>query len=352
MTSPEQRTILINHIAEAIKAGARQAPACAIVGLSPRTLQRWQNPAAGPDKRTLREYRPAHALSPTERELLLSVANSTEYSHLPPSQFVPMLADKGLYYASEATFYRVLREANQLGHRRAERPAQPRTKPRALCATAPNQLYSWDITYLPSTVKGRYFYLYVFLDVYSRKIVGWQIYSEESADNAADMMVDICQREQIVQGQITLHSDNGSPMKGATLLSMLQTLGVMPSLSRPSVSNDNPYSEAAFKTLKYRTDFAVKPFATLAEARQWAEPLLHWYNHEHHHSGIKFVTPALRHAGVDKTILVQRQAVYAAARAANPRRWSGGTRNWDPVTQVHLNPDKGAVEPGPGKAAA
>lgn len=344
MTSPEQRKILLNQIAEATQGGARQAQACAIVGLSPRTLQRWQRQTDGQDQRRTPRHKPAHALSESEREMLLTVANCAEYRHLPPSQFVPMLADKGLYYASESTFYRVLRDAKQLAHRRAERPAQPRTKPRALCATAPNQLYSWDITYLPSSIKGVYFYLYVFLDVYSRKIVGWQIYSEESAANAADMLADICVRERIAPGQITLHSDNGSPMKGATMLAKLQSLGVMPSLSRPAVSNDNPYSEAAFKTLKYRTDFAVKPFATLADARAWAEPLMHWYNHQHHHSSIKFVTPARRHAGLDNAILAQRQAVYTTARAANPRRWSGNTRNWKPITEVHLNPAHEATE--------
>lgn len=338
MTSPEQRKILMGVIADATQAGARQSHACNIVSINTRTLQRWQNDAEGQDLRRQRVFTPAHALSQAEREHLLVIANSAEYGHLPPSQFVPMLADKGCYFASESTFYRVLRGAKQLTHRRTERPAQPRSKPRAVCATAPNQLYSWDITYLPSSIKGIYFYLYVFLDIFSRKIVGWQIYSEESAANASDMIADICLREQVAPGQVILHSDNGSSMKGATMLSMLQALGVMPSLSRPSVSNDNAYSESAFKTLKYRSDFAVKPFAELADARRWAEPLMHWYNHKHHHSGIQFVTPAQRHAGQDAIILAHRKAVYMAARAAHPKRWSGDIRHWKYVDKVHLNP--------------
>ena len=159
MTSPEQRKILMGVIADATQAGARQSHACNIVSINTRTLQRWQNDAEGQDRRRQRVFTPAHALSQAEREHLLVIANSAEYGHLPPSQFVPMLADKGCYFASESTFYRVLRGAKQLTHRRTERPAQPRSKPRAVCATAPNQLYSWDITYLPSSIKGIYFYL-------------------------------------------------------------------------------------------------------------------------------------------------------------------------------------------------
>lgn len=340
MTTPEQRKTVIGIIADATKAGARHAQACNIVSINIRTLQRWQLDAQGGDRRSQRTFTPAHALSKAEREQLLAIANSPEYGHLPPSQLVPLLADKGQYFASESTFYRVLRDANQLAHRRVERPAQIRNKPRAVCATAPNQLYSWDITYLPSSIKGQYFYLYVFLDIFSRKIVGWQIYCEESAANASDMIADICLREQVAPNQVILHSDNGSSMKGATMLAMLQTLGVMPSLSRPSVSNDNPYSESAFRTLKYRSDLAVKSFETLADARRWGEILLHWYNHVHQHSSIQFVTPAQRHAGQDATLLAKRTAVYAAARATNPQRWSGDIRNWRYVDKVYLNPSK------------
>jgi transposase InsO family protein len=277
MTTLEERRHLIELLTEATTAGARQSRACQVLGLSERTLQRWQGgeTLAG-DRRPQRHYRHAHALSEDERAEVLAVANSEEFGHLPPSQIVPRLADQGRYLASESTFYRILRAANQLLHRRSERPAQTRTKPRALSATAPNQLYSWDITYLPAAVRGQFYYLYLFLDIFSRKIVAWQVYDTESSELASEVLRDLCLREQIAPKQLVLHSDNGSPMKGATLLATLQGLGVMPSFSRPAVSNDNPYSESVFKTLKYRPRYPLTPFADVVEARGNGSPI--WWN--------------------------------------------------------------------------
>jgi len=209
-----------------------------------------------------------------------------------------------------------------------------------LTATAPNQIFSRDITYLATSVKGQFYYLYLFVDIFSRKIVGWQIYREESSTHAADVIKDICRQENIAQDQVTLHSDNGGPMKGATMLATLQQLGIMPSLSRPSVSNDNPYSESLFRTLKYRPDYPDNPFDTLEDARRWVAGFVDWYNHEHRHSGIQFVTPAQRHDGTDRAILRQRKATYRAAKAAHPNRWSQKIRNWDWCSKVCLNPDK------------
>jgi transposase InsO family protein len=185
-----------------------------------------------------------------------------------------------------------------------------------------------------------YFYLYLFLDVFSRKIVAWQIYAEESSANASEVMKDLCRREQITPGQLLLHSDNGSSMKGATMLATLQALGVMASLSRPAVSNDNPYSESLFKTLKYRPAYPLNAFVDIAASRRWATTLVQWYNHEHRHSAIRFVTPAQRHAGLDQAILAQRGELYAAARAKHPLRWKCATRNWRRIDIVHLNPDQ------------
>ena len=344
MTIHEERQQVIVLLNEAMAAGARQAQACEVLGLSKRTLQRWQTgETVHCDQRPLRDYQPPHKLTEIERSEVLSVANSDEFGHLPPSQIVPRLADQGRYLASESTFYRVLKEENQLAHRRSERPAQTRAKPRAICATAPNQLYSWDITYLASTVLGQFFYLYLFLDIFSRKIVGWQVYEEESSALAGDMLRDLCHREGIQSDQLILHSDNGSPMKGATMLATLQQLGVMPSLSRPAVSNDNPYSESLFKTLKYRPKYPLKPFDGVSEARDWVTGLVEWYNHEHRHSAIRFVTPAQRHEGLDEDLLNNRQAIYEAARVRNPKRWSGSVRNWQRIQEVHLNPDKAEV---------
>ena len=341
MTSHEERQQVIILLNESVTAGARQAKACEILGLSERTIQRWQTgETVRCDQRLIRSYQPPHKLTDIERAEVLAIANSVEFGHLPPSQIVPRLADQGCYVASESTFYRILRDEKQLTHRHSERPPQTRTKPRAICATAPNQLYSWDITYLPSVIRGQFFYLYLFVDIFSRKIVGWQAYEEESSALAGELLRDLCHREGIQSNQLILHSDNGSPMKGSTMLATMQQLGVMPSFSRPSVSNDNPYSESLFKTLKYRPQYPLKPFADVTDARQWITGLVEWYNHEHRHSAINFVTPAQRHEDLDEKLLNNRKAVYEAAYAKNPQRWSGNTRNWQRVEAVHLNPDK------------
>jgi len=348
MTAHEERKQVIVLLNESIIAGARQAQACEVLGLSERTLQRWQTgEIVHCDQRPARDYQPPHKLTDLERADVLAVANSEEFGHLPPSQIVPRLADQGRYLASESTFYRILQAENQLAHRRSERPAQSRTKPRAICATAPNQLYSWDITYLPSAIRGQFFYLYLFVDIFSRKIVGWQVFEEESSALAGELLRDLCHREGIQPKQLVLHSDNGSPMKGATMLATLQQLGVMPSLSRPSVSNDNPYSESLFKTLKYRPNYPLKPFAKVTDARDWVTRLVEWYNNEHRHSAIRFVTPAQRHDGLDEDLLVKRKAVYERARARHPKRWSRTTRNWQRIQAVHLNPDKAEVNHKP-----
>lgn len=287
-----------------------------------------------------RSVTPHNKLTPEERSAVLAVINSEEFKDLPPSQIVPRLADKGVYLASESTMHRLLRGLHQNTHRRSERPAQKRNKPFALKAALINQVYTWDITYLPTTIKGVYFYLYLFVDIFSRHIVGWQVYSSESADQAAALLTDICLRNSIHQDQITLHSDNGSPMKGETMLATMQRLGVAASRSRPSVSNDNPFSESLFRTLKYRPDRPVKPFESLSEAREWGELLVNWYNCEHRHSAIGFVTPEQRHTGQDIELLKQRTALYEQARQKNPLRWSKQVRNWNRIDVVHLNPDK------------
>ena len=178
-------------------------------------------------------------------------------------------------------------------------------------------------------------------DIYSRKIVGWQMHDRESSCLAADMITDICLREKVKRDQVVLHSDNGGPMKGATLLATLQKLGVVPSFSRPRVSNDNPYSESLFKTLKYTSVYPNQPFEDLKNARCWVGEFVQWYNYTHLHSGIKFVTPGQRHQGLDKEILEKRQEVYRRAKEKNPNRWSGDIRNWSEITEVYLNPEHG-----------
>jgi len=342
MTPLSERSIVLTLVNEAMVAGARQQPACKLIELSERTLQRWKIDQANgiADRRTGRVQTPANQLSPLERQQVLAIANSAEFGHLPPSQIVPRLADRGSYVASESTFYRVLKAENMLQYRGAEKTKKPRSKPRALQATQPNQLFSWDITYLPTEIKGIYFYLYMFIDIFSRKVVGWQVFENESSALAGEVMKDICARENIEPNQVILHSDNGSPMKGATMLATLQALGVIPSFSRPAVSNDNPFAESFFKTLKYCPAYPRHPFKDLLAARNWVAAFMHWYNEEHRHSAIQFVTPAERHAGLDVGILECRTELYEAAKAKKPNRWSGATRNWTRTNIVHLNPDK------------
>jgi putative transposase len=333
---------VIRLLEEAARAGARREKACQLLGLSLRSVQRWQQ--AGDVKedgrRAAAKLRvPAHALSAEERARVLALANRAEFADKTPHQIVPLLADRGEYVASESSFYRILRAERQLAHRgRAKPPSQKRPEP--LVASAIHQLWSWDITYLASTVRGRFFYLYLIIDLYSRKIVGWEVYAEESSAHAACVFAKAHRREGVGEKPLTLHSDNGSPMKGATMLATLHRLGVVSSFSRPSVSNDNAYSEALFRTLKYTPAFPERPFETLEQARAWVAEFVHWYNEAHRHSALRFVTPGQRHRGEDQALLAQRKALYAGARARYPERWSGQTRNWHPAGAVSLNPNR------------
>jgi len=333
---------VIAWVDEACASGARLSRVCKVLEISPRTLQRWREDgevkADGRKDAALKRV-PANKLTEYERQRIVTLANGPEFAELPPSQIVPTLADQGLYIASESSFYRILREADQLAHRGKAKPPT-RKRPAPLQASAPNQLWSWDITYLATTVKGMFFYLYLIMDVFSRKIVGWEVYESESADQAAKVFRKSHMREGIASDFLVLHSDNGSPMKGATLLATLQRLGVIPSFSRPSVSDDNPYSEALFKTLKYHPGFPDKPFETIEEARKWVLGFVRWYNEIHHHSALRFVTPGQRHRGEDVVILQQRRALYEVAKTRHPERWSGLTRNWEPEDTVYLNPGK------------
>jgi transposase InsO family protein len=282
---------------------------------------------------------PANKLTPAERQEVLSVANSPKYRELSPKQIVPRLADEGRYVASESTFYRTLRQENQLAHRERCRPATHR-RPREKVATGPCQVWSWDITYLRSTVTGQFFYLYMILDVLSRKIMAATVFSKECGQNSALLFVEAFHRHGVDPKGLVLHSDNGGPMKGSTMLATLQRLGVVPSFSRPGVSNDNPFSESLFRTLKYRPEYPTRPFASEFDAQRWVGAFVHWYNTVHQHSEIRFVTPDDRHYGREAAKLNKRKEVYEQARQKNPGRWTRQTRNWAPIETVRLNPEK------------
>lgn len=340
MISTQDRREAVMLIDEAVESGARLFRACAELGLCQRTYRRWtaQEGVIKADARpeAVRPT-PVNALSEAEREYLVALACQPEFASLPPSQIVPILADRGEYYASESSFYRILK-AHDLQHHRGRAKAPSRSEPKRHQASGPNQVWVWDITWLPGPIAGTFYYLYLMLDLFSRKVVGWEVHEEESAEHAAV----IVRKASLAEGRcltpLVLHSDNGSPMKGATMLTTLQKLGIAPSFSRPGVSDDNAQAEAFFRTLKYRPGYPAKGFTTLEETRAWVMKFVRWYNTEHRHSALKFVTPAERHSSADIGLLQTRKTLYEAAKTAKPERWSGPTRNWERPSTVWLNP--------------
>jgi putative transposase len=326
-------------VAEAVAAGARRGRACALLGLSARTLERWGN--GQPDGRRGPKSPPPNKLTAKERRRVIAIATSIEFRDQSPKQIVPTLADRGKYVASESTFYRVL-HAENMQHRRGAARA-PTSRPREHVADGPWQVGSWDITYLKSHVRGQFFYLYLVEDVWSRKILGWEVHDVESTDLAGALLQRIraeAGADVDLRGWV-LHSDNGSPMKGATMLATMQRLGVVASFSRPGVSNDNPFSESLYRTMKYVPEYPRAGFASLEAAHAWVASFVAWYNHRHHHSGIGFVAPAERHDGRDIAILAARRATYERAQNRRPERWSRHTRRWNRPAVVRLNPADG-----------
>ena len=348
MIGLEDRRSLAQDIEAAHRAGARLQLACEIAGIDVRTLQRWkahQGLVAGDRRPQAVRATPAHALSVEERQQILCVANEARFADMPAARIVPALADEGVYLASESSFHRVLRAHGQTRHRgRAKAPRQSRP-PTTHVATAPRQLWCWDMTFLPTQILGRWLYLYLILDVYSRKIVGFEVHDSDDASHAAHLV----KRTALAEGihsmltKPVLHGDNGATLKATTVLAMLTWLGVRTSYSRPRVSDDNAFVESLFRTAKYRPEFPSGGFADLDAARQWASRFVHWYNLEHRHSGIRYVSPAQRHAGQDVAILAARHDIYLQARDRNPRRWSRQTRNWTPAGPVALNPERDSV---------
>jgi len=348
MTSLEDRRALAELVEQAHREGARVKAACAVAGIDARTLQRWKAGAGlGRGDARPQAVRPvaAHALSAEERAEILRVANEPRFADMPPARIVPMLADEGVYLASESSFCRVLRAQGQSGHRGRAKAPQRRRPPSTHVASGPRELWCWDMTFLPAATVGRWFYLYLILDVYSRKIVGWEVHATDSSDYAVDLVRRTALNEGLhaLAHKPVLHGDNGSTLKATTVLAMLHWLGIKTSYSRPRVSDDNAFVEALFRTAKYRPQFPAKGFADLLHARDWASRFVRWYNHDHRHSAIRYVSPAQRHAGRDHDILAARHALYCRSKAAHPRRWARHTRNWNPITVVTLNPERDAL---------
>jgi putative transposase len=335
--------VILTALDEARDAGARLDAACQVIGVSARTIQRWNRHPDSDDRRCGPRHRPGNALSVREESEVLAVMASTAYRHLSPKQLVPRLADEGRYLASESTMYRLRRRIGLS----ARRPQLLRTDvTRATTvhhAVRSDQVWSWDITYLPTLTRGRFLRLYLVMDVWSRRIVGWDVHEDERAERAATLIHRICTDSRIDPSGLVLHSDNGKPMRGNTMIATLQWLGIVPSFSRPHVCNDNPYSEALFRTLKHTPAYPRLPFASRDAARQWVARFVAWYNTEHRHSAIRYVTPDERHWGADVAILARRRVLYEQARQRRPERWSSTIRNWTPVGGVVLNPEPSAT---------
>jgi putative transposase len=337
MTEVQERQRILEIFDEAIQSGARRNKASEMLNLSTRTLKRWTDTSEG-DNRSSVKKEPGNKLSEHEEEQIVSICCSDRFRDTAPNEIVAILAEEGVYIASESTMYRALRKTGLLKHRTENKPGKKSKKPKELKAIGPNQVLSWDISYLKTIIKGQFYYLYLFEDVWSRIIAAWEVHSYESGEVASEI-INKTGREGYLEG-VHLHSDNGSPMKSATMLATLQKLGVAPSFSRPQVSNDNPYSESLFRTLKYNAGYP-KSFESIEEAREWVAKFVNWYNNEHRHSSIKYVTPMQRHTGEDKEVLEKRKKTYEEARMKNPDRWSRGIRNWNHIDTVYLNPADG-----------
>lgn len=338
----ELRKKIVELIKEAHQNGARLIPACKTAGISKRTYERWTKDSQVQEDQRKHAVRPTpkNKLTDEEREAILSIVNLKEYRNLTPNEIVPKLADEGIYVASESTFYRVLREEKQLKHRGRSKQPSKKTPPTHV-ADQPNQVWSWDITWLHrKDVRGLYYKLYMILDIFSRKIVRYEVWEEENSKHSEELVKRTLIIEKVHGKPLVLHSDNGGPMKAATFLGTLEKLGVQSSFSRPRVSNDNPYSESLFRTLKYFPKYPTSGFESLSHARRWVSEFVYWYNECHYHSGIKYVTPGSRHRGEDKLILENRKEVYRLAKTRTPERWTTNIRDWSYIGNVALNPIK------------
>ena len=318
------------------------ATACDILQVPRSSVYRARQPYLTPRVRP----EPVRALSPAERDVVHHTLNTERFADQAPREVYATLLDEDTYLCSASTMYRVLAEHTEVRERRDQLRHPAYTKPELL-ATRPNQVWSWDITKLLGPTKWMYYYLYVILDIFSRSVVGWLIADRESGALAELLIAETCAKQQIDRDQLTLHADNGGPMIAKPVALLMSDLGVAPSHSRPHVSNDTlrAFSEAQFKTLKYQPNFPER-FGSLLEARAWAQTFFAWYNTEHHHSGIGFMTPAAVHSGTAAGLFAQRQQTLTAAYTAHPERFVNG-RPVPPAlpTAVWINPPHPAIAP-------
>lgn len=294
-------------------------PACEAFGISRAGLYRRRAISNRAICVPQRRPAPPRALSPEEREEVLDILHSERFQDKAPHEVYATLLDEGAYHCSIRTMYRILGENFEVKERRNQLRHPDYKKPELL-ATAPNQVWSWDITKLLGPVKWTYFYLYVILDIFSRYVVGWMVASCESAELAKRLITESCEKQGIQKGQLTIHADRGSSMKSKPVAFLLSDLGITKTHSRPHTSDDNPYSEAQFKTLKYRPDFPER-FGSIEDARAFCQTFFHWYNQEHRHTGISLLTPEMVHYGRADMTIQSRQNVLTAAYEAHPERF-------------------------------
>ena len=317
------------------------APTCAALGVARATLYRHRRRAAAPPASAPVERSSARALDVEERQAVLATLHSERFVDQSPAAVYARLLDEGKYLCSQRTMYRLLQSAGEVRERRDQLRHPAYAKPELL-ASRPNEVWSWDITKLLGPTKWSYFYLYVLLDIYSRYVVGWMVAHRESAQLAKKLIAESAGKQAIEPGQLTVHADRGSSMTSKPVAFLLADLGITKTHSRPSVSNDNPFSEAQFKTLKYRREFPDR-FGSIEDSRAFCVGFFDWYNNRHYHSGLALLTPETVHLGNTATVIERRGAVLAAAYAAHPERFvRQAPRPAEPPTAVWINPPKAA----------
>lgn len=320
------------------EAAGHRTPLCQALALSPATMYRAMHPTAQPTGSSARRP-PARALSPAEREAVRAVLHAERFVDLAPAQVYATLLDEGIYHCSERTMYRLLADAHEVRERRAQRRHPVYTAPELL-ATGPNQVWSWDITKLRGPTPGVWYHLYVVLDVFSRYVVGYMAARNESAALARQLLGTCCVRQGIARDQLTIHADRGAAMTSKPVALLLSDLGITKTHSRPHVSNDNPYSEAQFKTLKYRPDYPER-FGSIEDARTHSSVFFPWYNTVHRHTGLGLHTPHDVHYGLATARNAQRAVVLATAYATTPERFVHRPPTPAPLpTAAWINPPK------------
>ncbi len=321
-------------IKESIKKGARLVKICDVLEISVRTYQRWKS-GNHKDKRKGADKHIPRKLTEEEKDEIIKVSSSDEFKDSTPYEIVIILLEKMKYIASISSFYRVLKAADLLHHRSNKRKGSKQTAPPEKVATGRNQVWTWDITWLPSFIKGHFYYSYMIIDIWDRSIVGWEIHESESEEHARSLFQRTLSQQEYPD--VHIHSDNGNPMKGMTLLALLYVLGCKNSFSRPRVSNDNPFIESFFGTMKTSFKYPGK-FESIEQEREWLASFVDWYHTKHRHSGIHYFTPQQMRNGEFKTLVEKRNRTMLLAAAKNPHRWSSKVKQWKTDHTVYLNP--------------